>query len=123
MVDCHSFPSEPLPYEVVQDVHRPDICIGTDDFHTPDSLSGALVEFFRNRGYIVALNRPFAGSIVPMAYYGSDKRVRSVMIELNRGLYLHETDAKKKPAFATLMEDLQAALALLRESPGSSTTA
>lgn len=117
VIDCHSFPSVPLPYEVDQDRQRPDICIGTDEFHTPDSLSDALVQFFREQGYIVALNQPFAGSIVPMAYYGVEKRVRSVMIELNRGLYLDETDAQKKPAFAALSEDLQAASALLRELP------
>ena len=33
IVDCHSFPSVPLPYESNQSKDRPDICIGTDNFH------------------------------------------------------------------------------------------
>jgi N-formylglutamate deformylase len=34
IVDCHSFPSTPLPYEMDQDPSRPDICIGVDHFHS-----------------------------------------------------------------------------------------
>jgi N-formylglutamate deformylase len=33
ILDCHSFPSVPLPYERDQDPNRPDICIGADSFH------------------------------------------------------------------------------------------
>jgi N-formylglutamate amidohydrolase len=35
IVDCHSFSSRPLPHEPDQDPARPDICIGSDDWHTP----------------------------------------------------------------------------------------
>ena len=35
-----------------------------------------------------AFNTPFAGTIVPMEYYKKDARVHSVMIEVNRRLYL-----------------------------------
>jgi len=38
IIDCHSFPSKPLPYELDQSSDRPDICIGTDPFHTPEEL-------------------------------------------------------------------------------------
>ena len=41
IIDCHSFPSVPLPYELVQDQQRPEICIGTDPVHTPEWLSAA----------------------------------------------------------------------------------
>ncbi len=39
ILDCHSFPSHPLPCDLDQDPGRPDICIGTDPFHTPDQLA------------------------------------------------------------------------------------
>ena len=39
IVDCHSFPSHPLPCDEDQTIPRPEFCIGTDSFHTPEALS------------------------------------------------------------------------------------
>ena len=86
IVDCHSFSAVPLPYE--KDGTRPGFCIGTDPVHTPPDMAEALVRSLRQAGFSVAVNRPFAGTIVPLRYYGKEPRVRSVMIEVNRGLYL-----------------------------------
>jgi hypothetical protein len=35
IIDIHSFSSHPLPHEHDQDLDRPEICIGTDQFHSP----------------------------------------------------------------------------------------
>jgi N-formylglutamate deformylase len=43
IVDCHSFASAALPYEMDQTSERADICIGTDPFHTPPSVRDAIV--------------------------------------------------------------------------------
>ena len=88
IIDGHSFYPTPLPYERNQNPSRPDICLGTDPFHTPPELAEIAYEYFFGLGYSVALNEPFAGSIVPLKYYGKDKRVMSIMIELNRRLYM-----------------------------------
>ncbi|MBO4561981.1 MAG: N-formylglutamate amidohydrolase [Clostridia bacterium] len=88
IVDGHSFSPVPLPYESDRRSARPDICIGTDAFHTPGLLADAAAEHFRSAGFSVAMNFPYCGSIVPMRYYGIDRRVSSVMIEINRGLYM-----------------------------------
>ena len=36
LLDCHSFATVPLPSEPDQSTPRPDICIGTDPYHTPE---------------------------------------------------------------------------------------
>ena len=41
IIDCHSFPKYPLPYELNQSIDRPEICIGTDDFHTSEELKNS----------------------------------------------------------------------------------
>jgi N-formylglutamate deformylase len=86
IIDCHSFPKVPLPYET--DLLRPDICIGTDKFHTPGEMTIEIKKHFERKGLNVVINRPFSGALVPMKFYSKNKRVKSVMIEINRGLYL-----------------------------------
>ena len=105
IVDCHSFPAAPLPYESDQRPDRPDVCIGTDAYHTPPQLADALAEAFTARGYSVAFNAPFAGALVPLRWYRREPRVRSVMIELNRGLYL-DGACRRGPAFSRLKRDV-----------------
>ena len=85
IIDCHSFPAQPLPYEA--DKNRPDICIGTDSYHTSTELKDCLLKVFEAFGYRVAIDSPFSGSIVPLKHYHLDRRVYSVMIEVNRSLY------------------------------------
>ncbi|NPV63445.1 MAG: N-formylglutamate amidohydrolase [Methanotrichaceae archaeon] len=45
IIDCHSFPSKPLPYELDQSTNLPHICIGTDPFHTPTELISSVMHF------------------------------------------------------------------------------
>ncbi len=99
IIDAHSFPSKPLPYEKDQSSDRPDICIGYDDFHAPESLIKAVTKFFSYEGLKVAENRPFAGSIVPSRFYKKDNRVSSIMIEINRTLYMDETSGLKNAGY------------------------
>lgn len=105
IIDGHSFPAKPLPYELDQKPLRPDICIGTDDYHTPQELVDALVTAFTAKGYTVTINRPFSGSIVPLKYYRKDKRVMSVMIEINRRLYLDE-NFNKSGGYERVKDDI-----------------
>jgi N-formylglutamate deformylase len=94
VIDCHSFPSEALPYETAAFTSlRPDICIGTDDFHTSAALADAFVTSFQCAGWRVGLNHPFAGALVPSSRYRRDARVGAVMVEVNRRLYVNEVDA------------------------------
>lgn len=107
VIDCHSYPSKVLPYEVNQTLPRPQIGIGTDEFHTPPELAAFMLEAFRKRGYEAELNVPFAGSLTPSAVYGKDNRVKSVMIEIRKDLYMDEATGKKTDNFQKLSRDIQ----------------
>lgn len=100
IVDCHSFPSVPRPYESDQSPNRPDICLGVDVYHTPQKLIDILKKNFEELKYTVKINSPFEGTIVPLAYYQQDARVASVMVEVNRSLYMEEEAHKKLKTFS-----------------------
>ena len=99
IVDCHSFPSVALPYELDQSKYRADICIGTDSFHTPSLVRDATVAAAEKAGYSVTVNAPFSGALVPLSSYRNDQRILSVMIEVNRRIYMDEQTGLKKPTF------------------------
>ena len=100
VIDCHSFPSRALPYEQAKSSsRRSDICIGTDAFHTPTRLASSLCSSFQNAGFSVSVNDPFAGALVPVAFYQSDKRVSAFMVEVNRDLYMDESTGNKHASF------------------------
>ena len=99
ILDGHSFPQIPLSFELDKNPDRPDICIGTSEFHTPSDLCNLIVGYVKRNGLSVRINSPFAGTMVPMKYYLKDKRVSSVMIEVNRKLYMNEVTGEKSPDF------------------------
>ncbi|MEE9516620.1 MAG: N-formylglutamate amidohydrolase [Candidatus Adiutricales bacterium] len=97
IIDFHSFPAQPLSYELNQDKNRPDFCIGTDSFHSPEKLIEFVEECFKSVDLKVKRDTPFAGTFVPIKHYQKDKRVSSVMIEINRSLYMDEKIGEKLP--------------------------
>ncbi len=79
IVDCHSFPDKE---------NRPDICLGIGSY-TPESVISQLKYFFNQRGFSVNINDPYTGSIIPKGFENDDD-VYSIMIEINRKLYLDD---------------------------------
>ena len=79
LIDCHSFPSD------MSDV---DICIGyNEDWSKPtDFVIDLVVESFKQNGYKVGINTPFSNAIAPETGY----TYNSIMIELNKRVYLNE---------------------------------
>jgi N-formylglutamate amidohydrolase len=107
ILNAHSFPASPLPYEVDQDPSRPDICLGTDRFHTRPALLDTATAVCRDLGWTTATDRPFSGALVPMSFYRREARVQSLMIEVNRRLYMDETTAPRDPRDAALRAGLR----------------
>ena len=102
ILDLHSFPSLALPYEPGASLRRPEICIGTDDYHTPEALAQAAEGVFGNAGLETVRNEPFAGAIAPAAFYRTDPRVTSVMIEVRRDLYMNEATGERTPGLGVI---------------------
>ena len=99
IIDGHSFPAIPLPYETNQVIQRPMVCIGTNQFHTSQNLTDFILNFFNNRNLTTEINKPFKDCYVPLEFLGKDKRVNSIMIEINRGLYMNEDIGEKNESF------------------------
>lgn len=97
--DCHSFPSEPLPYESHSEKPRPEISLGTDSFHTPDWLIAEAERLFQAKGFQVAQNYPFCGVLVPGCFYWKQPTVLALMIEVNRSLYMNEISGERLQEF------------------------
>ncbi|MEU2159650.1 N-formylglutamate amidohydrolase [Streptomyces chengbuensis] len=89
VIDVHSYPTEPLPYELHGDGPRPPICLGTDPFHTPPELRAAAERAFADFGG-TGLDSPFAGTYVPLDFHGRDARVSALMIEIRRDVCMTE---------------------------------
>lgn len=87
IIDCHSFPNIPFKTDLIQEQDRPDICIGVDEFHTPDYLLKMVVNACHSYGFSFKINNPYSGTMIPIEYYKTDDRVRGIMIEINRDLY------------------------------------
>lgn len=88
IIDCHSFNENKLQFEI--DGKRPDICLGVDHYHTPQYLINYFVEYFRSYGFTVEINNPYSGTIIPVEFYGNNMNVQSIMIEVNKRLYMKE---------------------------------
>jgi N-formylglutamate deformylase len=85
IIDVHSYPARPLPYELRPAAPRPAICLGTDPFHTPGPLLAAAREVFAACGS-VDLDTPFAGCYVPLRHYRREAAVHALMVEIRRDL-------------------------------------
>ena len=98
ILDAHSFPTLPLPYENAK-LNRPGICFGYGAFHMPRSVVQRLEATCELKHYTSARNEPFAGSYVPLKYFQKDSRIKSLMIEVRRGTYMDESNGEKSNQF------------------------
>jgi N-formylglutamate amidohydrolase len=82
LIDCHSFKPS--------DTYNPDVCIGYNNDFMPVCMY--VKDFFVNNGFSVEFNKPYSGTIeIP----GID----SLMIELNKDIYLQEDCITKRSDF------------------------
>ena len=122
VIDVHSYPSEPLPYELHGEGPRPPVCLGTDPFHTPPRLLAAAREAFARVGE-TGLDSPFSGTYVPLEYYGTEPRVSALMVEIRRDTYMSEPGGPAGPGLTRLASALATLVdAVSRKGPTPAAT-
>ncbi|CAL9660409.1 N-formylglutamate amidohydrolase [Streptomyces sp. enrichment culture] len=107
ILDVHSYPSRPLPYELHGAGPRPPVCLGTDAFHTSPGLLAAAREAFAPCGE-TGLDSPFGGTYVPLDFYRTRAEVGALMVEIRRDTYMTEPGGPAGPGLSRLAGSLAA---------------
>lgn len=118
IVDLHSYPSAPLPYEPDPAAHRPGVCVGTDAYHTPGPLRDAVFDAFARVPGGAAENTPFSGTYVPLAHWQRTRAVTSVMVEMRRDTYQDEPGGPPHAGYNVVQAGLADLLATLIDASG-----
>ena len=89
IIDCHSFPNETLPSIPVDASKLPDFVLGHNEKSEEIEICDAVREYLVGLGFTVNINNPYVGSLTVDG-------CNSVMIEINRRLYLTDDYLKKR---------------------------
>ena len=110
IIDGHSYSIELLKRLEIPYKNSPDICIGFEDEFCDVDILGLLKAHFEKNGLSVAFNYPYVGSIVPNQHYTEkDSRVKSLMIEINKSIYL-DNNHKKSENYSKIKNIIQKAI-------------
>jgi N-formylglutamate amidohydrolase len=115
LVDCHSMPSAAGPKD---ERPRADVVIG-DRYGTSclGIVADTIEATFRERGYSVGRNKPYAGGFITEHYGNPAAGLHSIQLEINRALYMDERRYEKSAAFATVAADLEMLAERLTDIP------
>ncbi|MEL6828803.1 MAG: N-formylglutamate amidohydrolase [Pseudomonadota bacterium] len=103
VIDCHSMPSSQPGRPSL-----PDIVLG-DRFGSSceNALTGCVERAFRSLGYSVTRNAPYAGGHTTRRYGRPRRGDHALQIEINRGLYMNESDVLRTGNFEKVRADVQ----------------
>ncbi len=109
LFDLHSMPRSCLPSS--PSFKRPQIVIG-DRYGTSSGhgLTDAVVNIFETAGFRVARNNPFAGGYITRHYGAPGHGVHAMQIEIDRSLYMNESEVVPRKDFALFKARFAAAL-------------
>jgi N-formylglutamate amidohydrolase len=119
LIDCHSMPSNPI---AEHGGGRPDFVLG-DRYGTSCSgeLTRAAAQALKAHGYVVALNKPYAGGYITEHYGKPHTGLHALQVEINRALYMNESTFDKSAGFDQIRGDLEKmARAVMAAIPGVS---
>ncbi|RAU22464.1 N-formylglutamate amidohydrolase [Paramagnetospirillum kuznetsovii] len=114
LVDCHSMPSVGGPMDRDSGLSRVDVVLGDCFGASCDSIFTETAEAaFEELGYRVVRNTPYAGGFTTRHYGDPGHGSHALQIELNRALYMVESEHAHGPRFAQVQGDLRRVAAAL----------
>jgi N-formylglutamate deformylase len=106
-LSCHCMSATGAPTHADKGVQRADFCIG--DVHGASAsreFVDLIVGTLRSYGYSVTVNDPYYGYELNSRYGAPDKGIDSVMIEINKKLFMDTATFRRTAGFAKLKADL-----------------
>src|SRR6476469_679174 len=115
LIDCHSMPSTAGTKD---DRPRADIVLG-DRYGTScvPIVSEVIEATFRELGYVVSRNKPYAGGFITEHYGNPAAGLHSIQIEINRALYMDERRYERSASFVRVAADITLLADRLAEIP------
>lgn len=105
LIDCHSMPSKICNIIPLSD--NIDFCIGNLFSQScPEVMSSFVENSLKQKGYNVSLNVPYSGAFITFNYCQPRKKIYTLQLEVNRGLYAHESLLKKNDNFQQISNDI-----------------
>ena len=112
VLDCHSMPSKIC--SIIDDRSGIDICLGNLFSQScPQDMSDFLAGQFWSKNYNVEFNCPYSGAFITFNYCQPRKKISTLQLEINRGLYADEDNLSKNDGFDTVATDVSDAVIAL----------
>ena len=105
LIDCHSMPSIGGPMDDDTGNNRVDIVLGNNhDASCAPQLLSYTSASLKRQGLSICRNKPYSGGYTTCHYGKPDKGVHALQIEINRSLYMNETNIEKHGGFLELSD-------------------
>jgi N-formylglutamate amidohydrolase len=119
LFDCHSMPHDALASAPTVRGRRPDVILGDRFGASCDRwLIEAATAIFREAGFAVARNAPFAGGYITQHYGRPRENVHALQIEIDRALYMDEVRIERNASFDEVRARLGEVVAALARLAG-----
>lgn len=106
-IDLHSF-SDEFVEKVLEKKDNPDICIGIDEKYSDKKIIEYTIKFFEDNGYTTKINYPYSGTLIPnVALINEKYKVKSIMIEINKRIYLDNNEIVNEQKFNKLKKCIE----------------
>jgi N-formylglutamate deformylase len=110
-IACHSMPSYAQfhsPGGRSRDPVLADFNIGWQNGETASrEFVGAICSFLEGRGFSVWIDEPYKGHGMVKDYGAPNLGIHSVLLEVNRGLYLREDTSERRPWFGAVQAEMR----------------